>query len=106
VRVAADGPLPRLGAATEVAAYRIALEAVTNAARHARARHCSVLLAADGCLRVEITDDGTGIPPGARRGVGLTAMEERATEVGGRCTVSSGPVAGTRVLALLPLDAS
>jgi signal transduction histidine kinase len=104
VHVSAAGPLPRLGAATEVAAYRIALEAVTNAARHAHARHCSVLLVADGQLRVEVTDDGTGIDPAARPGVGLAAMQERATEVGGRCTVSAVDPSGTRVLALLPLD--
>jgi signal transduction histidine kinase len=104
VRVSADGPLPRLGAATEVAAYRIALEAVTNAARHAHARHCSVLLAADGQLRVEVTDDGGGISADDRPGVGLAAMQERATEVGGLCTVSTVAPAGTRVLALLPLD--
>ena len=104
VRVAAAGPLPRLGAATEVAAYRIALEAITNAARHAHARHCSVLLAADGQLRVEVTDDGEGIAVGARPGVGLSAMQERAIEVGGRCTVSNVAPAGTRVLALLPLE--
>jgi signal transduction histidine kinase len=104
IHVAAAGALPKLGAATEVAAYRIALEAVTNAARHAQARHCSVLLVADGQLRVEVTDDGTGIAALARPGVGLAAMQERATEVGGRCTVSSVEPAGTRVLALLPLD--
>lgn len=103
VHVGARGALPKLGAATEVAAYRIALEAVTNAARHARARHCSVLLVADGQLRVEVTDDGTGIAALARPGVGLAAMQERATEVGGRCIVSSVDPAGTRVLALLPL---
>jgi two-component system NarL family sensor kinase len=104
VRVTARGPLPRLGAATEVAAYRIALEAVTNAARHAGAPHCSVLLAADGQLRVEITDDGRGIPADGRPGVGLAAMQERAAEVGGRCTVSAVAPSGTRVLALLPLE--
>jgi len=104
VHVAAAGPLPRLGAATEVAAYRIALEAVTNAARHAQARRCSVVLSADRQLRVEVTDDGRGIPAGARPGVGLAAMQERAAEVGGRCTVSIGDGGGTRVVALLPLD--
>ena len=104
IRVTADGPLPELAAATEVAAYRIALEAVSNAARHARAQHCSVLFVADGELRVEVTDDGTGIAPLSRPGVGLAAMQERATEVGGRCNVSSAVPAGTRVLALLPLD--
>jgi signal transduction histidine kinase len=104
VCVTAAGPLPRLGAATEVAAYRITLEAVTNAARHAQAPHCSVLFAADGQLRLEVTDDGHGIPAEARAGVGLVAMRERAAEVGGRCTVTAAAPTGTRVLALLPLE--
>ena len=104
VHVSSTGPLPRLRAATEVAAYRIALEAVTNAARHAGAPHCSVLLAADGQLRVEITDDGCGIPTDARAGVGLAAMRERAAEVGGSCTIAPVTPTGTRVLALLPLE--
>jgi two-component system, NarL family, sensor kinase len=78
-----------------------------NAARHAGAQHCSVALLADGLLRIEVVDDGTGIDEGATGGVGLAAMRERATEIGGRCTVTrrTDPH-GTRVLALLPLDAS
>jgi signal transduction histidine kinase len=104
VRVDVAGTLPRLDAATEVAAYRIAVEAVANAARHAHARRCRVLLATDGLLRVEVTDDGDGIPAGTRPGVGLTAMRERASEIGGECTVGPADPAGTRVLALLPMD--
>jgi signal transduction histidine kinase len=87
-----------------VAAYRIALEALTNAARHAHAHHCSVQLSADGQLRVEVTDDGVGIVPGGGSGIGLTTMQERATELGGRCTISAARPSGTRVVALLPLD--
>ena len=105
IRVDAAGTLAALGAATEVAAYRIAIEAVANAARHGHARHCTVLLATNGLLRVEVTDDGDGIAPGTRPGIGLSAMHERAAEIGGECTVSSVAPAGTRVLALLPLDA-
>jgi signal transduction histidine kinase len=104
ISVAAATPLPPLGAATEVAAFRIAMEALANAARHAHAHHCSVRLSADGQFRLEVTDDGTGIVPGARSGVGLAAMQERATEVGGSCTVSAVEPSGTRVVALLPLD--
>jgi signal transduction histidine kinase len=106
VRVDAAGELPPLAAATEVAAYRIAVEAVTNSVRHAAACRCRVEVAADGVLRVEIVDDGCGIPPGTARGVGLATMDERAAEVGGRCTVGSGTSGGTRVTALLPLEAS
>jgi signal transduction histidine kinase len=106
VRVEVSGTLPRLDAATEVAAYRIAVEAVANAARHAHAHGCRVLLASDGRLRVEVTDDGVGIPTGTRPGVGLTAMRERASEIGGECTVGPADHGGTRVLALLPTDRS
>jgi signal transduction histidine kinase len=105
ISVDAAGTLPQLAAATEVAAYRIAIEAVANAARHAHARHCSVLLAADGRLRVEVTDDGTGIATGTHAGVGIAAMHERAAEIGGECTISPAAPTGTRVLALLPLEA-
>ena len=51
-----EGPdaLPPLPAATEVAAYRIALEALTNAARHAQARRCVLRLAVDGALELEV----------------------------------------------------
>jgi two-component system, NarL family, sensor kinase len=104
IRVEAPQHLANLGAATEVAAYRIAIEAVANAARHGHARHCAVRFATNGMLSVEIVDDGDGIAPGTRPGVGLGAMHERAAELGGECTVYRLTPAGTRVLALLPLD--
>jgi signal transduction histidine kinase len=97
-------PMPPLPAAVEVAAYRIATEALTNAARHSRAGRTDVTLALDGsALRVEVVDDGVGIPPDARRGVGLAAMGERASELGGTCAVSSPAAGGTAVVALLPV---
>jgi two-component system NarL family sensor kinase len=106
IQVESAGSLPGLGAATEVAAYRIAIEAVTNAARHANARHCSVRLSADGLLRIEVVDDGTGIADGTPPGVGMAAMRERAIEIGGECSVLRADPVGTCVLAMLPLDAS
>lgn len=70
VMVDASPGLPRLGAATEVAAYRIAMEAVSNTARHARATRCRVHLQAEGDqLRLEVRDDGVGIAEGTRPGV-------------------------------------
>jgi signal transduction histidine kinase len=57
-------------------------------------------------LRLEVLDDGVGLPLSRRAGgtgVGLAAMAERAAELGGRCTVAGGPGGGTQVLALLPL---
>jgi signal transduction histidine kinase len=57
-------------------------------------------------LEIEVEDDGVGIQPGTPRGVGLTAMRERAAEVGGTCQVEPRPEAGgTRVVAHLPLPA-
>jgi signal transduction histidine kinase len=65
-----------------------------------------VRLAADGQLHVEVVDDGGGIPAGSPPGVGMAAMRERATEIGGDCTVAPAATGGTRVMAILPLDAS
>src|SRR5215472_4053149 len=99
------GPaLPALPAAVEVAAYRIATEAVTNVARHAGARTATVTLtAAEGVLHVEVTDDGRGISPTNRAGVGLTSMRERAEELGGTCALRPRPGGGSIVSAQLPL---
>jgi signal transduction histidine kinase len=94
--------LPDLPAAVEVAAYRIAVEAVANAVRHAHARTCSVTIVADGRLTVEVRDDGRGLAADRPRGTGLESMEERAAEVGGALIVEALPD-GTSVRAELPL---
>jgi signal transduction histidine kinase len=112
LRVSVEAPesLPPLSAAVEVAAYRIAQEALTNVVRHAEASTCTVSLAIDGsgALCVEVRDDGRGIPgpqenSSVRAGVGLTSMRERASELGGSLLVEPLPEGGTRVCARLPL---
>jgi signal transduction histidine kinase len=104
VEVIAD-PLPDLPAATELAAYRIATEAVTNAGRHACATTCHVRLAVTrGRLIVEVTDDGIGITFDVAPGVGLVSMRERAEELGGNLSITSSPGQGTSVNADLPLE--
>jgi signal transduction histidine kinase len=96
--------LPGLPAAVEVAAYRIALEALTNAVRHARATACSITLVVDGQqLRIEVADDGVGLPDNMRAGVGLTSMRERAEELGGTWSITSRASGGMLVSAHLPL---
>ncbi|WP_428961269.1 sensor histidine kinase [Micromonospora fluostatini] len=99
----APSALPELSAATEVAAYRIAVEALNNARRHAHAATVQVRLAVvGGRLRVDVHDDGRGRRPGEPDGVGMHSMRERADELGGSCVVTSAPGAGTRVTATLP----
>lgn len=103
VSIVSDDTLPELPAAVEVAAYRIASEAMTNAVRHAAAATCSVRLVGGDDLVVTVEDDGRGLPAERRDGVGLPSMQERAAELGGECSVEPGPTGGTRVVARLPL---
>lgn len=95
---------PSLPAAVEVAAYRIALEAMNNVSRHAGAQHCYVRLSLPDDLCLEVTDDGHGMPESVRAGVGLTSMRERAEELGGMCVAETQPQGGTGVKARLPLS--
>jgi signal transduction histidine kinase len=107
-----DG-LPELPAAVEVNAYRIALEGISNAARHAQAGRCEVRFrvepgSAQGVtpagLVVQIGDDGAGLPRLYREGVGLRSMRERAEEIGGRLSIESSQPGGTQITAWLPLS--
>jgi signal transduction histidine kinase len=86
-----------------VAAYRIVQEALTNVARHAHARACTVRLSIADAFQLEISDDGVGFPAASGAGVGLLSMRERAAESGGSCLVESAPGSGTRILVHLPL---
>jgi signal transduction histidine kinase len=96
--------LPHLPAAVEVAAYRIVQEALTNVIHHSRSRFCWLRLSIlDGCLQVEVVDDGAGLPEVYEVGVGIISMRERAAELGGYCAVGRVTGGGTRVLANLPL---
>lgn len=92
-----------LPAAVEVAAYRIASEAVANVLRHAQAdRAVLVAEVTDGRLRLAVEDDGCGFGAEARTGVGIESIRARAAEIGGRLEIRSTG-AGTRVEAVLPL---
>ncbi len=103
-----DAPEERTAfpAAVEVAAYRIATEAMTNVVRHANASHCQVRLVVDpgDHLDVIVEDDGCGVGEDPVAGVGTRSMIERATEIGGTAALrrrTDG--AGARVHARLPL---
>src|SRR5690606_22586827 len=97
-------PLPqRPPAEVELACFRIAQEALTNALRHAGADEVAVVVAAgDGALELLVRDDGRGCEPGPGIGLGMVTMRERALQVGGSLAVESAPGAGTTVRARLP----
>jgi two-component system NarL family sensor kinase len=103
VTVEARGDLANLPAAVEVAAFRIATEALTNVARHASATSCRVAIARDGGLEVEVRDNGRGLPAQIVPGVGLSSIRERTAELGGACTIAREPSGGTIVRARLPV---
>ncbi|MEU9893266.1 sensor histidine kinase [Streptomyces phaeochromogenes] len=111
--VHADGVPPSVGAA----AYRIVQEALTNAVRHGGRDDLTITVgvrAAEGVLRVSVTDDGEGMGVGVGAGdgagvsdgtpgFGLVGMRERARSVGGTLDAGPGPAEGFEVTATLPL---
>ncbi len=99
---------PGLPEPAETAAYRIALEAMTNAVRHSGAGEISLALdVTPQALTIEVRDDGRGISADAVPGLGLHSMRQRGEDLGGTVTVTSGRPgsrpAGTVVRAELPL---
>jgi signal transduction histidine kinase len=105
VAIAVSAPTADLDvpSAVELAAYRVALEAMTNVVRHAHATSCWVAVerAQDLVLRVE--DDGIGIADDAPRGVGMRSMRERAIELGGSLRIEPRVPRGTTVQVNFPL---
>jgi signal transduction histidine kinase len=102
-----DGADRAAVAERELEVLRIAQEALHNAARHAAARRVVVHLNDHGpTLRLEVLDDGVGFDPGdpelRSRHLGLSSMEERARELGGKLQLSSVPGQGTRVSLEVP----
>ena len=111
IEFAAD-PIPeRLAMETETACFRVTQEALTNAARHAKARKISVQLRLNGDqLELAIHDDGCGFDqeavrhrPADRSSLGLISMKERAALAGGRLDIESTSGKGTSVRAVFPL---
>lgn len=103
VPVVVAAPDRRFPSAVEAAAYFTCSEALANVAKHARASHASIRVAAeDGLLTVEILDDGIG---GAEPSVGsgLHGLADRMEALGGQLVVESLRGAGTRIVARLPV---
>ncbi len=100
---------PRLGHDVKLAYYRIAQEALNNAAKHADARHVSIeLFEQDQTLTLCITDDGQGFDAASQRkaGMGQTIMQERAVGVGASLDILTEQGRGTTVLVRHPLSAN
>ncbi len=92
--------MPRLEEATEIAVYRIAQEALTNAVRHAHARLISLTFAPHGeTLRLVVQDNGRGFDTrdGGAAALGIASMEQRAIAIGGHLDLRSVPGRGTTV---------
>lgn len=100
--VGPDAP-PPLSAAVEVAAFRIASEAIANVAKHSHAHLCTVSIGIGPSLELTIVDDGVGGARPSHRGVGWASMTERAAEVGGSCSISDRAEGGLMVRAVLPV---
>lgn len=98
--------LPELPAATEVAAYRAAAEALSNAVRHSGGSRVLLRVGVEPrALVLTVDDDGRGPGDASRAGgQGVPSMRLRAEELGGTCEVAPGPHAGTRVRLTLPLE--
>ncbi len=92
----------RLASELETTLYRIAQEALNNAAKYSRARHVDVLLERrPDCVLLIVEDDGIGFDPesaGNRRGFGLVGMQERAALIGASLQIETAPGKGTTVL--------
>jgi hypothetical protein len=91
-------------------------EGITNAARHAGAGTISVRLgeevaaarhaddATSAVLRLSVRDDGRGIAPGTRPGLGWSGMEERVRALGGRLALTNEPDGGTQLDVAIPVE--
>lgn len=98
---------PDLSDEQELVVYRIAQEALANAARHSHGSRAGLRLATeDGRLTLEVTDDGVGVgtEPIADDGVGIKGMRERARLIGGSVEIAPGAERGTRVALTVPLE--
>jgi PAS domain S-box-containing protein len=109
----ADPELQRMDPETETACFRVALEALSNVIRHARARKVSLELRCDNAkVHLIIRDDGIGFDVvdatnrTRRDRLGLVGMEERATVLGGTFQCKSTPGGGTEVHASFPIGMS
>jgi signal transduction histidine kinase len=83
-------------------AEAVVREAVTNTVRHAQAKKLVLTVEAGDELTISVVDDGVGMPPQVARS-GLHNLEQRATALGGTCSVTDESGGGTRLTWRVPL---
>lgn len=111
VRLKLPRKVPRLGQDLEITLFRIVQECLTNVHRHSGSSTASVrMVVQDHSVRLEVKDEGCGIPPEVltgsdtaidRLGIGIVGMQERVRQLHGRLEIKSG-VSGTTIRAVLP----
>jgi len=96
----------RFDGAVEIAVYRVAQEAITNAIRHGLAERIRVGLAPRGDdVELRVSDEGSGFDPeSADLGFGIVGMRERAELAGGSIAIESAPGRGATVRMRLPIE--
>jgi two-component system, NarL family, sensor histidine kinase UhpB len=100
-----EGGLPGLSPDVELAVYRVAQEALTNAMRHSKATEATVALSRDnGALVLTVIDNGEGLDEDLVEGGGLVGMRERAMLIGADLAIESSRGAGVTVTLRLGLD--
>jgi two-component system sensor histidine kinase UhpB len=108
VRFHAEGQVEPANPVVMLSLFRIAQEALRNAAKHGHAQQIDLSLSEQGDgLTLSVTDDGWGFDPGGVRnngGLGLVSIEERARLVKGQVTIHSGPQQGTTISVRVPLE--
>ena len=102
--VRVEGSLDHLGDSQRTCIYRVVQEALTNCARHAKAKHVVVSLRTnEHAVVVLVEDDGVGFNPAAARGgLGLLGMHERVQELEGKVAITSRRNEGTTIQVELP----
>jgi two-component system sensor histidine kinase UhpB len=104
-KLAAEGDFSGLADDAQLVVYRVAQEALSNAARHSGANRIDVSLRRreDGGVELEVADDGRGFAfEESEGGLGIAGMRERALLIGGELTIESGPGRGTTVRLTVP----
>lgn len=97
-------PIAPIGDEAELAIYRIAQEALTNAVRHSGATTIIVRMQSNETeLVLQIADDGDALPEGGADGPGLRGMRERALMIGGLLNIGANPGRGLRVALTVPI---